>query len=184
MTKKKFQTAGRDTKTKSTTSPTESAQNIGLTESTQPSEEATEIEFAEQTELDISVKDRKRAQEARKKEVEYFLILKRTLIAIGAGIVAGIFCFYFETGIIGTQGSPDFALLSILIMISAILMQRHIFMAIRIDYTTLEAKDWFFQGFMTFGFWIITWTILLSGTFDEVAIETIINTTANITTVS
>ena len=184
MTKKKFQTAGRDTKTKSTTSPTESAQNIGLTESTQPSEEATEIEFAEQTELDISVKDRKRAQEARKKEVEYFLILKRTLIAIGAGVLAGFICFYFEKDFIGTQGSSDFAFLSILIMISCIVMQKHIFMLLRIDYTTLQKKDWFYQGFMTFGFWLITWTMLLSGTFEEVALETALTTAANITTVA
>ena len=68
-------------------------------------------------------------------------------------------------------------------MIACILMQKHIFMLLRIDYTTLQKKDWFYQGFMTFGFWLITWTMLLSGTFEEVALETAITTTANITTV-
>jgi hypothetical protein len=68
-------------------------------------------------------------------------------------------------------------------MIAFVLIQKHIFMALRIDYTTLQTKDWFFQGFMTFGFWFMTWTILLSGTFDEAAIETVISATANITAV-
>jgi PKD repeat protein len=32
----------------------------------------------------------------------------------------------------------------------------------RIDSAKLGAKDWFYQGFMTFAFWVMTWTILLS----------------------
>lgn len=184
MTKKKSLTAGRDTKAKSMTSPTESAQNTGLTESIQPDEEINPIELPEQTELNISAKEKKTAQEAAKKKDEYFLILKRTLIAIGAGVIAGLICFYFEKGFIGTQGSSDFAFLAILIMIACILIQKHIFMLLRIDYTTLQSKDWVYQGFMTFGFWLITWTILLSGTVEEAALETVINATANITTVS
>jgi len=164
-----------ETDTTPTTSPTELTQDIESTEPTQPIEEPTES---------ISAKERKAAQVAAKKKAEYFLILKRTLIAIVSGIVAGMFCFYFEKEFIGTQGSSDFALLSILIMISFVLVQKHIFMILRIDYTTLETKDWFFQGFMTFGFWFMTWTMLLSGTFDEAAIETVISATANITAVS
>jgi hypothetical protein len=30
------------------------------------------------------------------------------------------------------------------------------------DTTKLGAKDWFYQGFMTFAFWFMSWTILLS----------------------
>ena len=173
MTQKKSQS--EETDTTPTTSPTESTQNLESAEPTQTIEE-------ESTES-LSAKERKAARAAAKKKAEYFLILKRTLIAIIAGIVAGAFCFYFEKELIGTQGSSDFALLSILIMIAFVLIQKHIFMALRIDYTTLQTKDWFFQGFMTFGFWFMTWTILLSGTFDEAAIETVISATANITAV-
>jgi len=32
------------------------------------------------------------------------------------------------------------------------------------DYLGLTAKDWLFQGFMTFSLWFISWTILLSTT--------------------
>jgi len=177
MTKKKSQS--EEANTNINTSPTEHTQDI---ESTEPTTiEETESIDSEPT---ISAKERKAAREAEKKKTEYLIILKRTFIAIIAGIFAGVFCFYFENEFIGTQGSSDFALLSILIMISCVLLQKHIFMALHIDCTTLQPKDWFFQGFMTFGFWFITWTILLSGTFDEVAIETIVNATANIATVS
>ncbi|MDR2855978.1 MAG: hypothetical protein LBV40_07520 [Methanomicrobiales archaeon] len=183
MTKKKYNSVRRDAKAKSMTSPTEPAQNIELTEAIQPSEETSPIELTELTELDISSKEKKAAQEAEKKKDEYFLILKRTFIAIGAGVLAGLICFYFEKGFIGTQGSSDFAFLSILIMIASIFMQKHIFMLLRIDYTTLQKKDWVYQGFMTFGFWLITWTMFLSGTFQESALETAINATASIMTV-
>jgi hypothetical protein len=178
MTQKESQS--EETDTTATTSPTELTQNIESTEPTQTIEEPESIESGSV----ISAKERKAAREAEKKKAEYFIILKRTLIAISAGTIAGIVCFYFEKEFIGTQGSSDFALLSILIMISCILVQKHIFMALHIDYAALQTKDWFFQGFMTFGFWFITWTILLSGTFDEVAIETAINATAQIATVS
>ena len=135
----------------------------------------------EDVDTTISAKERKAAREAEKKRVNYFNILKRTLIAIIAGIIAGVICFYFETAFIGTQGSSDFSLLSILIMIACILAQKHVFMAFGIDYTLLENKDWFYQGFMTFGFWLVTWTILLSGTFDETAISAVVaNVTNNV----
>jgi hypothetical protein len=34
----------------------------------------------------------------------------------------------------------------------------------RLGPASLGKKDWFYQGFMTFAFWFITWTLLLSGT--------------------
>ena len=183
MTQKKSHPAQRYTKAKSTISSTESAQNTDPIEPIQPNEETNQIERTEHTEISPSAKERKAAEETAKKEAEYFLILKRTLIAVGAGVIAGFICFYFEKGFIGTQGSSDFAFLSILILLACVLIQKHIFMLLRIDYTTLQNKDWLYQGFMTFGFWLITWTMLLSGTFEEVALETAITTAANITTV-
>ena len=49
-------------------------------------------------------------------------------------------------------------------MLASIIIQKHIFMLIRIDTSRLEKKDWFYQGFITFAFWYVTWTILLSET--------------------
>ena len=191
MTQKKSHRGGTNTRKETMASPTKSTQDTGLIESTEPEmenieeiEQTERTEQVEDTEVSISAKERKAAREAAKKKENFFLILKRTLIATIAGVAAGLICFYFEKDLIGTQGSSDFALLSILIMIACVLMQKHVFMALRIDSGALQAKDWFYQGFMTFGFWLITWTMLLSGTFDEVALEVVVDAAANITTVS
>ncbi len=86
----------------------------------------------------------------------------RTIIAVIAGFFAGLLCFITE-GKAQESGGSSSALFSILILIAAIIIQKHIFMLLRMKYT-LEKKDWFYQGFMTFSFWFVTWTILLSGT--------------------
>ncbi|MDD1727674.1 MAG: hypothetical protein LUQ50_01225 [Methanospirillum sp.] len=85
----------------------------------------------------------------------------RTIIAVIAGFFAGLLCFITEGKALESGGSSS-ALFSILILIAAIIIQKHIFMLLRMKYT-LEKKDWFYQGFMTFSFWFVTWTILLSG---------------------
>jgi len=41
-------------------------------------------------------------------------------------------------------------------------VQKHIFMLMHLFLKPLGFKDWFYQGFMTFAFWFITWTILLT----------------------
>ena len=86
----------------------------------------------------------------------------RTIIAVIAGFLAGLVCFVTE-GIAAQSGGVRSMVFPILILIAAIIIQRHIFMLLRLTYT-LEKKDWFYQGFMTFSFWFVTWTILLSGT--------------------
>ncbi len=86
----------------------------------------------------------------------------RTIIAVVAGFFAGLVCFIFEGMATNTGGSGS-GVFAILVLIAAIMIQKHIFMAMRLRYT-LEKKDWFYQGFMTFSFWFVTWTILLSGT--------------------
>ncbi|NTV01144.1 MAG: hypothetical protein HGA55_08530, partial [Methanoregulaceae archaeon] len=44
-----------------------------------------------------------------------------------------------------------------------IVVQRHIFMFTKLEPESLGKKDWVYQGFMTFAFWFITWTVLLTG---------------------
>ena len=43
-----------------------------------------------------------------------------------------------------------------------IVVQKHIFILIGMDTSRLGGKDWFYQGFMTFAFWFMTWTLLLT----------------------
>ena len=94
---------------------------------------------------------------------EYTKRITRTLIAVGAGCIAGIICFLTEQAT-ATSGAGKSFIFPILVMIASIIIQKHIFMLIRIDTTKLEKKDWFYQGFITFAFWYVTWTIRLSET--------------------
>ncbi|HKL97544.1 MAG TPA: 4Fe-4S dicluster domain-containing protein [Methanocorpusculum sp.] len=95
----------------------------------------------------------------------------RTAIACGLGMVAGIVSYYLagtpnpintsmiEAGIAGIQANP---IVGILVLLVAIVIQKSIFMIIRIDTSKLGKKDWFYQGFLTFATWYISWTIMLS----------------------
>ena len=94
---------------------------------------------------------------------EYTKRILRTLIAVGCGCIAGIICFLIDLATPSTGTGKSF-LFPILVMLAAIIIQKHIFMLIRIDTSKLEKKDWFYQGFITFAFWYVTWTILLSET--------------------
>lgn len=94
---------------------------------------------------------------------EYTERITRTIIAVAAGCIAGIICFFSEQAAI-TSGVERSFLLPILIMIASIILQKHIFMLIRINTEKLEKKDWFYQGFITFAFWYVTWTIILTET--------------------
>lgn len=87
----------------------------------------------------------------------------RTMIAVIAGFFAGLICFMTD-GMATRPGESGSAIFSILILLAAIIVQKHIFMILRMDPSRLEKKDWFYQGFMTFSFWFVTWTIFLSGT--------------------
>lgn len=89
--------------------------------------------------------------------------ITRTLIAVGAGCIAGIVCFYLNN-VASASGAGESFLLPILIMLVAIILQKHLFMIIRINTSKLEKKDWFYQGFITFAFWYVAWTILLTET--------------------
>ena len=98
---------------------------------------------------------------ARKKS-EHGERVIRTLIACVLGMIAGITSYFIagtpsaETGV---QADP---FIGILILLVAIVLQRTIFILLKIDTAKLGKKDWFYQAFMTFAMWYLSWTIILS----------------------
>jgi PKD repeat protein len=91
------------------------------------------------------------------KQAEHIVRIKKTLVACIAGILAGLLSYYLQVTV-----KNDIGLLAFMLMLAAVVLQRHIFILMHIDSSKLGAKDWLYQGFMTFAFWGMTWTILLS----------------------
>ena len=87
--------------------------------------------------------------------------IKRSTIATAMGITTGVISYLVidSSQILGFQ---SYTILALLIMIAGVVVQKHIFMLMHLDPAALGKKDWFYQGFMTFAFWFITWTILLT----------------------
>jgi hypothetical protein len=56
----------------------------------------------------------------------------------------------------------DNGFLAFMLMLAAVVVQKHLFRLLGMDTSKLGAKDWIYQGFMTFAFWFMTWTILLT----------------------
>jgi hypothetical protein len=98
---------------------------------------------------------------AENKRLEHEGRIMRTVVASAMGILTGAISFLLTSPdqITGLNASTMFALV---LMLAGIVVQRHIFVALRMDTAKLGKKDWFYQGFMTFAFWFITWTILLT----------------------
>jgi len=90
------------------------------------------------------------------KQAEHIERIKRTLTASLIGIFVGGLSYY-----ISISYSNDSGLLALMLMIAGIVVQKHIFMLLHMN-GKLGAKDWFYQGFMTFAFWFMSWTILLT----------------------
>ncbi|MDV0442571.1 4Fe-4S dicluster-binding protein [Methanorbis furvi] len=101
-------------------------------------------------------------EKVARKKYEHSERVIRTLIASLLGLAAGIASYFLagtpsaETGV-----QPD-PFLGILILLIAIIIQRTIFLLIKIDTKKLGKKDWFYQAFITFALWYLTWTIILS----------------------
>jgi hypothetical protein len=96
------------------------------------------------------------------KQAEHMRRIQRTAVASFMGILVGVLSYILS-------GTPDLvtglqprASLGILLLIVGIVFQKYIFLLLRIDQTALKAKDWFYQSFMTFAFWYISWAILLT----------------------
>ncbi len=116
------------------------------------------IQTVPDTEIPIqeTVKDNKRIE-------EYTSKIKRTLVACFAGAAAGILSYYTQGSSAAQSSSDTHIYLAFFLMLAAIVLQKHIFMLMRIDTGSLGKKDWFYQGFMTFAFWFVSWTFLMSG---------------------
>jgi len=116
-------------------------------------------ETKEQVEKKAEKKDPQ--QKRLEKKEQHIKRVKRTLIACVMGLFAGILS-YLLGGVPDASGVQPNTFLAVLLLMAGIVFQKHIFMLIGIDLTELGKKDWFYQGFMTFAFWLITWTILLT----------------------
>ena len=103
----------------------------------------------------------RKAQTRAEKQAEHIERIKRTLIACLLGMCAGIIS-YLSGGAPNAQGLQNNGLLGIMLMLASIVVQKHLFILLGMDTSKLGAKDWFYQGFMTFALWFMTWTILLS----------------------
>ncbi len=103
-------------------------------------------------------------KKARKK-AEHIDRVIRTAIAVVLGVVAGLASFYLAGTMDPTTGIQPMPVIGLLVLILAIVIQKTIFMLIKIDISKLGKKDWFYQGFMTFATWFLSWTIMLSTSF-------------------
>jgi hypothetical protein len=91
------------------------------------------------------------------KQAEHIDRIKRTSVACLMGIFVGILSYYLQVTV-----KSDIGLLAFMLMLAGVVVQRHIFMLMHVNSSKLGAKDWFYQGFMTFAFWFMSWTLLLS----------------------
>lgn len=103
----------------------------------------------------------KKAKTKADKQAEHINRIKRTLAASLLGIFAGIISYYLG-GAPDAAGLQNDGFLGFMIMLACIVIQKHIFILLGMDTSKLGAKDWFYQGFMTFAFWFMIWTILLT----------------------
>jgi ferredoxin len=97
-----------------------------------------------------------------RKKTEHGERVVRTFIACVLGVIAGITSYF-------TAGAPDLEtgiqtdpFIGIMILLVTVVLQRTIFILVKIDITKLGKKDWFYQTFMTFATWYLSWTIILS----------------------
>jgi hypothetical protein len=95
------------------------------------------------------------------KQAEHIARIKRTLIASLMGICTGALSFTLG-GIPDAAGLQKDGILGLMLMLAGIVFQKHIFFLMGMDTDRLGGKDWFYQGFMTFAFWFMTWAILLT----------------------
>ncbi|MDD1695200.1 MAG: hypothetical protein LUQ71_10795 [Methanoregula sp.] len=103
----------------------------------------------------------KKAKTKADKQAEHINRIKRTLVASLLGILAGLLAFYLG-GTPNAAGIQNDGFLGFMFMLAFIVLQKHIFILMKMDTTKLGGKDWFYQGFMTFAFWFMSWTIMLT----------------------
>jgi len=95
------------------------------------------------------------------KRIEHIIRIKRSVVACLLGIIAGLISYLLvdSSNIMGLQ---SYTMLSLLIMFAGVVIQKHLFVLMHLKPSKMGKKDWLYQGFMTFAFWFIIWTILLT----------------------
>jgi hypothetical protein len=104
------------------------------------------------------------SQKRAEKQAEHTDRILRTLVACFMGILVGILSFYLSGTPDPVSGLQPNGIIGLLLLMAGIVFQKHVFMLIGIDYMDLTGKDWFYQSFMTFALWFMTWTLLLTTT--------------------
>lgn len=133
---------------------------------TAPSASAEHAPQASPSKSDVKNHKETPEQKRERKKVEHVDRVIRTAIALGLGILAGIASFYLA-GIPGVAHAYDNTIqpnwiLGLLVWLVAVVVQKSLFMLLKFDVSKYGKKDWFYQGFMTFCGWALTWTMLLS----------------------
>ncbi|MCQ8893771.1 MAG: hypothetical protein NQU46_03965 [Methanolinea sp.] len=120
-----------------------------------------EQETAEEPEETPEVTEKPRKKTREEKQAEHLGKIKKTLVACIIGILTGIISFLLidPTHVTGLQ---SYTILAFLIMVAGVVVQRHLFVLLGLGTPSMGAKDWLYQGFITFALWFITWTILLT----------------------
>jgi hypothetical protein len=98
---------------------------------------------------------------AKEKQEQHISRIKKTAIACFIGIITGVISYIIVPGT-SLIGFNNYTMLALFLMLAGVVVQRHIFVLMKLDTPKLNKKDWVYQGFMTFAFWYITWSILLS----------------------
>lgn len=96
------------------------------------------------------------------KQTEHIERIHRTLVACFMGIAAGLLSYYISGPVDPASGVQPDQIIGVLFLMAAVVFQKHVFMLMKIDYTELGGKDWFYQAFMTFSFWFIAWAVMLT----------------------
>lgn len=112
--------------------------------------------------LPEQVETKKKPKTREQKLAEHVGRIERTTIACIIGIIVGIISYYIGGTPDAAGNQTDVFLLGLFLMLAGVVIQRHIFILLKIGGEKLGGKDWFYQGFMTFSFWFISWTILLT----------------------
>jgi heme/copper-type cytochrome/quinol oxidase subunit 4 len=104
---------------------------------------------------------KKKKLTAGEKQVQHIQRIKKTSIACFLGIITGVVSFFVVPPGQAT-GLTNYTILAFFLMLAGVVVQRHIFVLMKLNTPKLGKKDWLYQGFMTFAFWFITWSLLLS----------------------
>ncbi|HJJ47007.1 MAG TPA: hypothetical protein O0X32_01975, partial [Methanocorpusculum sp.] len=85
----------------------------------------------------------------------------------GQGFIAAVVSFLLTGKPDPATGIPPKQFFGLLILLVAVVIQKSIFILMRIDVSKLGKKDWFYQGFMTFCAWGIALTMMMTTFFSD-----------------